>query len=264
MISPDSPYAPLIMSVLFAALCALLVVRAVKKDRREYSRFKRYRSTLRRQKMYRKWLIDSVRVFGGSSVVTLALAWQFVPELLADINSLPWVRALRTDVFGSDLALGILFGVIAVIVVAGVFVIFLARSVETIPTIGDIHALLPRNRQELRFGAALSINAGIVEELLFRLAVPAVIFGISRNSAAAVLGSLALFGLLHVYQGAAGIIGSTVIGAMLMVIYLASGSILLAIIVHALIDLRSLVLIPMVVYKVHRVAPPKLGVPTGT
>jgi membrane protease YdiL (CAAX protease family) len=38
-----------------------------------------------------------------------------------------------------------------------------------------------------------------------------------------------------------------------MVLYLATGSILAAIVAHALIDLRSLVLIPMLVFGVQRV-----------
>jgi len=37
-----------------------------------------------------------------------------------------------------------------------------------------------------------------------------------------------------------------------MVIYLASGSIWIAILAHALVDLRSLVLIPVVLFKVHK------------
>jgi membrane protease YdiL (CAAX protease family) len=68
-----------------------------------------------------------------------------------------------------------------------------------------------------------------------------------------VAGSVALFGLLHVYQGVAGVIGSLLIGTLLMAVFLSTGSILLAVTLHALIDLRSLVLIPMVVYRVHRV-----------
>ena len=111
---------------------------------------------------------------------------------------------------------------------------------------------MPRNRTELRFGALLSINAGVVEELLFRLALPALIYGVVGNAVAAILGSLVLFGALHVYQGVAGVIGSTIVGALLMFVYLASGSILVAMAVHTLIDLRSLVLIPVVVYKVHK------------
>ena len=120
------------------------------------------------------------------------------------------------------------------------------------PTIGDIGALLPRNRAELWFGAALSINAGVVEELLFRLALPALVFGVTGNAVLAVVGSVLLFAALHSYQGIAGSGGSLLIGSLLMLLFLATGSILWPILAHALFDLRSLVLIPMAVYGVHR------------
>jgi len=144
---------------------------------------------------------------------------------------------------------------LAVLVVGGtILLVYLARNTEEVPTIGDVAALLPRNRQELRYGAALSINAGVVEELLFRLAFPAVLFGATASVTVAIVGSVLVFGLLHAYQGVWGVLGATLIGGFLMLLYLASGSILVAIVAHALIDLRSLVLIPAVVYRVHRPA----------
>ena len=110
-----------------------------------------------------------------------------------------------------------------------------------VPTLGDIHTLLPRNRAELKCGCAFSINDGVVEELLFRLALPAAIFAVCGNALAAVLVSLVVFGGMHAYQGVGGVIGTFVFGAVLMFLCLATGSILWAILAHALFDLRSLV-----------------------
>ena len=70
-----------------------------------------------------------------------------------------------------------------------------------------------------------------------------------------------IFGGLHAYQGVAGVIGSTIIGALFMALYLATGNILVVIVVHALFDLRSLVLIPMVIFGVHRIDPGAKGSP---
>jgi membrane protease YdiL (CAAX protease family) len=252
MLTPGQPHSPLVLAAVLAALLALLVVRALRKDRKEYSRFKRYRSSIRRQAMFRKWLIESFSVFGGAAIVVLALAWQYVPLMLDDVEAWPatrWFRALMTD--GGGLATAIVAGAALVIVAGSVLAIYLARRSEEVPAIGDITALLPRNRAELRYGAALSLNAGIVEELLFRLALPALLFGITDSAVIAVAGSVIVFGMLHVYQGVWGVLGSTVIGALLMGLYLASGSILVAMVAHALIDLRSLVLIPMMVFGVH-------------
>ncbi len=252
MLSPSSPSTPLLLGAALIALVALLTIRALRKDRREYQQFKRFRGTLKRQGMYRKWLIDSFRTFGGTGIVVLLLAGNQVPLLLADVNSIGWVAAARTAFSQSGIAIAVVTGILVLLVGGMVLAIYAARHIAEVPAIGDIQALLPRNRTELRYGALLSINAGVVEELLFRLALPALIYGVTGSAVAAILCSLALFGALHVYQGAAGVIGSTVVGGLLMVVYLATGSILVAMTVHALIDLRSLVLIPVVVYKVHK------------
>ena len=252
MLPSSASSTPILLGIALALLIALLTIRALRKDRREYQQFKRFRGTLKRQRMYRKWLIDSLRTFGGASILVLLLAWNQVPLLLADVNSIGWVDSARTAFGESEVAIAIVAGILVVLVGGMVLAIYAARHIDEVSAIGDIQALLPRNRTELRYGALLSINAGVVEELLFRLALPALIYGVTGSAVAAILGSLALFGALHVYQGVAGVIGSTIVGGLLMFVYLATGSILVAMAVHALIDLRSLVLIPVVVYKVHK------------
>ncbi len=241
--------------VALVALTALLVLRAIRRDRREYQRFKRYRSTAKRQAMYRKWLRDSFVTFGGLSVVLLLVGGAFVAPLLANAQSWGWLRSIRDGLGSSPVVTGaavalVVFGFVGLTVVG----ISAARKEGSVITVGDIAAMLPRNRRELGLGAALSVNAGVVEELAFRLALPAALFGATGSAVAAVLGSLVLFGALHVYQGVAGVIGSALIGALFMLAYLVSGSILLPIVLHALFDLRSMVLIPVTVYRVHRVS----------
>jgi membrane protease YdiL (CAAX protease family) len=256
MLSPAAFSTPWVLGVVFALLLAGLALNAIRKDRREYRRFTRMRSTVQRQKMLRRWLGQSFLVFGGSAAVVLLLSWQFVSPFVADVNMWSWIAdARRTFDAGGPFALGLAVGIPLGILALSVVGIVLARRETEVPAIGNIQALLPRNRAELPYGAALSINAGVVEELLFRLALPALIFGFTGNSVVAIVVSLIVFGMLHVYQGVWGVVGSMILGALLMAIYLATGSILLAIVAHALIDLRSLVLIPVVVLRVHTVAP---------
>jgi membrane protease YdiL (CAAX protease family) len=253
VLSPASPLTPYILGVVLVGLLAFMALRAVRKDRREYARFKRMRSSKRRQKVFRKWLRDSFLTFGGSAVVVLALVWQFIPLFLDAVNQWGFVAdARRTFADSGALGVGIVVALVVAFVGGTVVVVYLARSETEVQSIGDVQALLPRNRAELKYGAALAVNAGVVEELLFRLALPALIFGVTGNAVTAVVGSVLVFGLLHVYQGVAGIVGALLIGAMLMAVYLATGSIVAAIVVHALFDLRSLVLIPVVVFGVHK------------
>ena len=253
MLDPQSPTTPWILGAALIGVLALMIWRAMRKDRREYARFKRYRSTARRQAMFRRWVLQSLTVFGGASVLLLLLAANFVPLLLADINSIPWIMDARRQFASNAVGPAIVIGLSVALIAGAVLGIVAARKETDIPSLGDVQALLPRTRGELRWGAALSINAGVVEELMFRLALPATIYGVTGNAVAAVVASLVIFGLLHIYQGLSGVFASFVIGAILMVIYLASGSILLAIVVHAAFDLRSLVLIPVVLFKVHEV-----------
>lgn len=251
VIPVDAPYAPWLLAVVLVALIALLMWRAVRKDRREYQRFKRYRSTQRRQAMFRKWVLESLGWFGGSAFVVIVLVWGFIPRMLAQVESWPAMVGFRSLLASSDLASGLIVGG-SIGLFAGVLaLVFLGRNAKEVPTIGDIHALLPRNRAELKFGWFLSINAGVVEELLFRLAVPALIFAVFGNALVAIIVSLVVFGALHAYQGVGGVIGSFLIGVIFMAVFLATGNILWPIIVHAVFDLRSLVLIPVVVYQVH-------------
>jgi membrane protease YdiL (CAAX protease family) len=53
--------------------------------------------------------------------------------------------------------------------------------------------------------------------------------------------------MLHLYQGAPGILVAALLGLAFAALYVLTGSIAAPIVLHALVDLRSLVLIPLVV-----------------
>ncbi len=253
MIGPDHPAAHALLLLTLVALAALLGWRAARKGRHEYRRFKQFRSSARRQRMYRKWLIDAFVVYGGASAALLLLVGPYVPLLQERTAAVDWIGVPK-EWFAASGALGpvIAIAVVAVLVAVNVLAIIALRDTDTIPAAGDILALLPRNRSELGYGAALSVNAGVVEELLFRVALPSLLFGITGDATLSVVLAVIAFGGLHVYQGVAGVLTSTVIGAMLMGVYLVTGSIVAAIVLHVLIDLRSLVLIPVIVNRVHQ------------
>jgi len=204
--------------------------------------------------MFRKWLLESFLTFAGLAVVLLMLAGAYVRPLLLELQGWAGARDIRRLIAGDPgIAAGVVVGVVVALVVLTWIGISAARKEDDITTIGDISAMLPRNRQELVLGGALSVNAGVLEELMFRLALPAVIYGASGSAVAAVVVSLALFGALHLYQGVAGIVGTAVVGGLMMLLYVLSGTILLPIVAHVLFDLRSLVLLPVAIFGAHRV-----------
>ena len=107
----------------------------------------------------------------------------------------------------------------------------------------DIGPLIPITARERLLFAVVAISAGICEEIVFRgwllfsLHSP---FGLTGT--ALVLLAAMLFGLCHVYQGVTGVIGATLAGLLLTALYVVTGTLLVPIVLHALIDLRVAIL----------------------
>ncbi len=105
--------------------------------------------------------------------------------------------------------------------------------------LGKVVNMLPNSNMERRWFAAVSITAGVCEEILFRgfltryLTTTAFHFPLY----AAVLITAVFFGLNHIYQGNKGIIQTAIVGLGMSAIYLLSGNLFLPILLHALLDL---------------------------
>jgi membrane protease YdiL (CAAX protease family) len=244
----------LALVALLLVVLALLLWRAVTRERRDYARFKKLRSTKLRQQVFRRWLIESLLVLGGLSGIVLLAAWPYVSWALRDARHWGPIDVID-DTLAGGLVVGVVVGALLLMIVP---IRALRGRVDDIPAVGDIRAMLPRNRAELPYGAGLALTAGVVEELLFRLALPALLFGIFGNGALAFGLAALLFGLLHLYQGPLGMLFATVLGVVFTLLYVLSGSILVPIVLHAIVDLRSLVLIPIALggaWKTRTVAP---------
>jgi uncharacterized protein len=239
----------LALLALLLVVIAQLVWRAVTRERRDYARFKRLRSTVLRRKVFRRWIIESWLMLGGLAAIVLLAASPFVAPALAGARDWGPFALIPYD---SEQVTGFLIGLAVATILAMVLpILLLRRRLDEVPAIGDIRAILPRNRGELPYGAVLGLTAGIVEELLFRLALPALLFGVLQGVSGAgplsfVLAAL-LFGALHLYQGPLGILFAFILGLLFTALYLVTGSILAPIALHALVDLRSLVLIPIAI-----------------
>lgn len=106
-------------------------------------------------------------------------------------------------------------------------------------------AMLPRTPAERRLAIAVAVTAGICEELIYRgflIAFGVGVLGLHPY----VAGGLAalLFGAAHLYQGWLGMIRVTCFGVLMTGLYLSTGSLLIPIVIHAVGDIVSLVLVP--------------------
>ncbi|MET8148995.1 CPBP family intramembrane glutamic endopeptidase [Actinoplanes sp. NPDC005259] len=119
------------------------------------------------------------------------------------------------------------------------------RRGHVIPGRAGTAPLVPRTAYERRLAAGVALSVGISEEVVYRgllIGVGTQLYGLPP--AAAVFASLALFVVAHTYQGRRGMVGIAVLGGMFTFVYLISGSLLLAIVLHVFQDLLALLLIP--------------------
>ncbi|MDP9427713.1 MAG: CPBP family intramembrane metalloprotease [Actinomycetota bacterium] len=117
-----------------------------------------------------------------------------------------------------------------------------ARGRHSEPAVHATLALLPRTTGERQLFTLVGVTAGVCEEWLYRgffLAVVAAVGGGLSTPVLVAVGALA-FGLAHAYQGVAGILTTGALGGVMAGLYLGTGSLLLPVLLHALIDLRFL------------------------
>lgn len=211
-----------------------------------YRRLASESGTLDRPAFYRAGLVKSLILFLGGSIISLVILKR--TDALAQIPQAFGAEALRSAL--SRLQPEIVYGVIITwIVVICLASLMGGRQMKRLAGEGSasLAALLPRNSGERFWALLISLNAGLSEELFFRLVVPLLLASVTGSAVLAFALSVLLFGLGHAYQGLWGIVTTTILGAMLGFIYLYTGQIFAVIAIHAGIDLWSLVVVPLLI-----------------
>jgi len=106
------------------------------------------------------------------------------------------------------------------------------------PKLAGHELIVPQTLTEYRWFVALSITAGICEELLYRGFLTWLLASYMPVVVAIIVVSVT-FGLAHAYLGRRGIINAGVVGLFMSLIVLASGWLIPAMVIHALIDVSS-------------------------
>lgn len=105
--------------------------------------------------------------------------------------------------------------------------------------------LFPTSIPELRLFSALSVSAGVCEEILFRSFLTAYLHSGPIHLALpwAILIAAISFGLNHAYQGVGGMIRATIIGDIIALLFLSTGSLWLVMVIHAFLDLQVVLML---------------------
>ena len=104
--------------------------------------------------------------------------------------------------------------------------------------------MLPRSGRERLYFFAVAVSAAICEEVIFRGFLIRY-FDEHAGLLPAVLGAAAIFGLDHTYQGWKGVFATAGAGLFFTFLFFAVSSLWLAMLFHALLDLRVLALVWM-------------------
>ena len=243
------------LKLLLLVVCVAALWWFVRNDASEYAGFKGLTRSADRQRYYGRWVLKSFLTLSGTTLVcllalrrlhaVLALPPEFI-RLAARLGAhMPTTQLLDK---------GFLIGVACGAAIAGILIgVLLARKLKTShAALGDVEPLMPRNAAETGWTTLLSLNAGFSEELFFRLLLPLLLVGLLHHALAAFVIATLLFGLVHLYQGVAGVVMTTLLGVVLAGLYLWTGSLWITMAVHAGLDLFALVVRPTTMRWLHR------------
>lgn len=104
-----------------------------------------------------------------------------------------------------------------------------------------VGGLLPRTKKEKRLWSLISFSAGTCEEIIYRGFLVFLLQAIFPDISVVmiILITFAAFGIAHLYQGLQGVIGTGVMGVLFMSLFLVTGSLILPMLLHFIIDFSS-------------------------
>ncbi|MDH7639933.1 CPBP family intramembrane glutamic endopeptidase [Sphingomonas oryzagri] len=193
---------------------------------------------------YRRFLARRERIGGRALVIEYrtTLLWQValagLPLLIWWITARPLAALFATRPVTSD------GGDFAMALAIGAGIGLAARPLlALVPPIGRTFArqmtklapFLPRTVEQLCWGLAVSLAAGLCEEIAYRGYLMAYL-GHWLPWGWQIAGTAAIFGIAHAYQGKTGVMMTSVVGAGLGALYVVGGSLWPAIALHAALD----------------------------
>jgi membrane protease YdiL (CAAX protease family) len=211
---------------------------------------RRFEGRLRSDPRARRSFYRRLLVLEWGLAALAAVIWLFSPGVSATAVGLRWPQHGPGVLGGVVLAVVVLFVVLSTRALRSGALLEAARPARcpgegrhAEPPVHSTLALLPRSAGERRLFTVVGVTAGVCEEWLYRgffLAVVAALGGGGLPQAALVGVAAGAFGLAHAYQGLTGVLTTGVLGGVMALLYLETGSLLLPVLLHAAIDLRFL------------------------
>ena len=200
-------------------------------------------------------MVKSFLTLFGTTIVSLLILRQLQALITLPAEFIPLAARLAarmplTRVLDKSFLIGFASAAAITGILGGVL---LAKKTQTSHAVlGDIEPLMPRNSAETGWAALLSLNAGLSEECFFRLLLPLLLAGLLHSPLLAFVIATILFGLMHFYQGVAGVLMTTLVGVVLAGLYLWTGDLWIAMAAHGGLDLFGLVVRPTLMRLLHR------------
>lgn len=228
------------------ALSIAIVWWFMRNDVADYAAFKLLTRTVDRQRRYLVWTFKGFALFFGLSLLNLILLGRVRAPFALPVEFGTLSSALRSvfshsPSLGAAVSVGVGCGALAGVILGAVLG---RKRRKPLPIVGDVEPLLPRNGAETLCIGLMSLNAGLSEELFFRLVLPLLLVSLFGNAVVCFLLAATVFGICHWYQGIAGVVATTVLGLALTAVYLGTGSLVIAMAVHAGLDLFNTVVRP--------------------
>jgi uncharacterized protein len=148
---------------------------------------------------------------------------------------------------GRSVLLGVFVGATAAMVVPAVIAIWSEKlRVKAAKAAQRLSFLLPSSRDERQWWIGVCVTAGVCEEIVYRgfllhyfHASP-----LHLSLTWALVVSSIVFGIAHLYQGVSAAVGTAVVGFVLGAVFLMTGSLMVPMVMHAVLDLRILLMLP--------------------
>jgi len=245
------------LTFLFDLILAAYIVRRVARGSHDYRQLKSAIEKGYTNARTRYYLRIFVFEFTSVTLALFALQFDFSkfnPEYLALNHASIFQSILRDGGSSGDYVRGISWGFYSGILFATVFAILIrvwknrrANSDQKKSwwrrLLPDFSALFPSGPRERLLFAAVAISAGVCEEVVFRGWLLCTLHNVvGLKGTTLVLAAAACFGLAHFYQGATGMIVTAIAGVLFTFLFVQSGSLLLPILIHIVIDLRWVLL----------------------